>query len=59
MTGVTDLKRFTAHDTSVSGPHVWDHQRERAALFATMREADEAARQMNAGANPAAWVWRA
>lgn len=57
MSGTIIYRRFTAHDTSVSGPHVWDQQEERAALFTTMREADEAARAMNAGADPESWSW--
>lgn len=50
-------KRYTAHLTTPSGPHVWDQDLEQAALFSTLREADDAAKMLNAGFDRDMWSW--
>lgn len=43
------MNRYTSHDTDQSGPHVWDQEREEAALFPTIRDADLARNLLNGG----------
>ena len=52
-------KRYTTHDTTNSGPHVWDQVREEAALFNSLTEADDAAKMLNAGWDRSMWAWNA
>lgn len=51
------VKRYTSHDTAQSGAHVWDQELERAALFPTLREADYAARMLNASFDRDMYLW--